>query len=224
MPVKRQKTTAHQTYKNNLGERLPSVSSIVALLDDDKSGAMAHVAWKYGIEGKDYREIWAKKRDAGTLCHYYIDCWNLHVAPDIDYVNEFSERVIFKAHNGFASYVEWAELNVAEVIASEGSFVDEDMGYGGTIDMVYRSTDKQIVLTDHKTGRIYSTSRIQVAAYDHLWAVNRKQQIDSRIILQIDNDDAMVSVIRLPDLAPYFRIFEHLLNIYRLQKQLRGEK
>ena len=214
------KTKAHGKYRNKLGEIVPGVTTIVGLYDDGKSGALAHAAWKIGIEGNDYREVWNKKRDAGTLCHYFIDCDNKGIELDKEYVNEFPQDVIGKAETGFLGYLDWKKLNVSEVLASEIPLVDEELGYGGMLDMPYINKQGKFIIADHKTGRVYDSMKIQFAAYGNLWLVNKGNLPDGKEILQIDNEEGLVTVIPIGDSTLYFELFKHLLRVYQIQKEV----
>lgn len=217
------KSRAHTIYRKSDGTRIPGTTTIINLLDDGKSGAFAHVAWKYGMEGINYKEVWGKKRDTGTLCHYYIECKNKGTELDAAYLEEFSKDVIGKAETGFLGYLDWERINVKQILGAEIQLVDEELGYGGTIDIPYINMQNKVVLGDYKTGKVYDTTRLQIAAYENLWQVNRKEPLEGKQIIQIDSENGLITAIPIGDLTREFEMFKHLLAIYNLQKQLRKE-
>ena len=218
------KSRTHTIYKKVDGTKVPGVTTVIGLYDDGKSGAFAHAAWKLGIAGIDYKEVWGKKRDTGTLCHYYIECDNKENEPDKAYLEEFPQDIIDKAETGFLGYLDWTKANVKQVLGSEVQLVDNELGYGGTIDMPYVNTQNKVILGDYKTGKIYDTARLQIAAYENLWLVNNREPLQGKQIIQINSDDGLITAIPIGDLTREFELFKHLLAIYNLQKELRREK
>lgn len=65
------KTKIHTVYKTADGKRVPSVTTILGILNKP---ALLDWAWRMGCEGQDYKAVRDNAGDIGTLAHYLILC------------------------------------------------------------------------------------------------------------------------------------------------------
>jgi len=208
------KTKIHTIYKTKEGKRVPSVTTILGILNKP---ALLHWAWQLGVDGLDYREVRDQAADIGTLGHYLIMCHLKGQKPD---TAGYSPQDLDKAETCLIKYWDWEKENPIEPILVEQILVSEQYGYGGTIDCLAK-LNGNLMLIDHKTGRaIYDEMFLQLAAYKQLLA-EHGYFITSARILRIGRDENEGFEVReAGDLNKHFAIFCHCLEIYKLQSEL----
>lgn len=214
------KTRVHTVYKNKAGDRVPSVTTILGILNKP---ALIDWAWKCGLEGLDYKAVRDNAGDIGTLAHYLILCDIKGEKPD---TSEYSPADVNKAETCLLKYWEWRKTTPIKPLLAEYSLVSEQYKYGGTLDLFGQREDtKEFVLVDFKTGKaIYNEYFYQLAAYETLLAENGHSW-DKTMVLRIGRDEAEGFEVRdIGNLDKHFELFKHCLNIYRLQAELRKEK
>ncbi len=211
------KTKIHTVYKVASGDRVPSVTTILGILNKP---ALIDWAWKLGTEGIDYKAVRDNAADIGTLAHYLIMC---HLKGEKPETSEYSPADVDKAETCLIKFWEWEKLNPIEPIEVETSLISEEFRYGGTIDCFARRKDtNEKVLIDFKTGKaIYSEYFYQLAAYEHLLA-EHGQSWDKTMVLRIGRDESEGFEVRdIGNLERHFEVFKHCLAIYRLQAELK---
>lgn len=206
----------HTIYKNAEGKRLCGVTTILSILNKP-----ALVAWanRLGLDGIDSSKYVDESARIGTLIHYMVECDLTGQTPDMETYSPFE---VDKAENGILSFYEWKKAHIIIPIANELPLVSEQYQYGGTID-VYAEINGDIWLLDIKSGKaIYSDMLIQIAAYRQLLNENG-YPCERAKILRIGRDETEGFEERtLTSFDKYWQVFEHCLQIYRLQKEIGG--
>jgi len=211
------KTKIHTVYKTKSGERVPSVTTVLGILNKP---ALLEWAWKCGCEGLDYKAVRDNAADIGTLAHYLILCDIQNETPD---TSEYSAADISKAETCLLKYWEWKKVNPITPMFAERPLVSEQYRYGGTIDCFARRDDTgEFVLIDFKTSKaIYPEYFYQLAAYENLLG-EHGHRFDKTILLRIGRDEAEGFEVReAGNLDKHFELFKHCLEIYRLQKEVK---
>ena len=209
------KTDIHTVYKIKSGQRVPSVTTVLGILNKP---ALLNWAWQCGIEGKDYKLVRDNAADIGTLAHYLIMCHLKGKTPD---TSEYSAENINKAETCLIKYWEWEKENKIEPILVEESLVSEEYEFGGTIDCL-ALLNNQLILIDHKTGKaIYPEMAYQLAAYRQLLLENGHKVMGARILRIGKNEDEGFEQRIFGNLDKQWELFLHCLVIYNLQKELR---
>lgn len=206
------KTKAHTIYRLASGKVVPSVTTVLGILNKP---ALLQWAWQCGMDGLDYRSVRDNAADIGTLAHYLV---MMHLKGEKPDTSEYSAQDISQAETCFIKYLDWEKGNPIEPILVEEPLVSEKHGFGGTIDCLAR-LNGDLVLLDYKTGKaIYSEMASQLAAYRELLAENGHQIANARI-LRIGRDESEGFEERVMiDLSREWEIFRHCLEIYKLQK------
>jgi hypothetical protein len=209
------KTRVHTVYKNKAGERVPSVTTILGVLNKP---ALLDWAWKCGCEGLDYKAVRDNAADIGTIAHGLILA---HLTQSKFDTSEYSPADVAKAENCLIKYWDWEKANKVEPVLVESQMVSETYGFGGTIDCLARMNG-ELILIDHKTGKaIYSEMFYQLAAYRQLLK-EQGHEIKNARILRIGRDEVEGFEERvMVDLAKHFMVFLHCMGLYNLQKELR---
>jgi hypothetical protein len=209
---------AHQRYKTKDGIIVPSVTTIIGLLNKP---ALVPWANKLGLEGIDVKKYVDKLADVGTLAHQMILDYFKNVKMDF---SEYSPEVKDKAENSFLSFLEWVRSKKIIPTFIEKSGISEGWGFGGTFDF-YGVIDNVFTLIDFKTGSgIYPEMSIQLAAYKMLIEHNDENGVEQAMILRIPRtEDEKFEIKVWTNLDKQWEIFKRLLEIYQLQKEIKEE-
>jgi len=209
------KVKVHTVYKNADGKRLPSVTTILGILNKP---ALIHWAWDLGTQGLDYRSVRDDAAGVGTLAHYLIMCDLNGETPD---TSEYSAQDIDRAENCLIKYWDWKSQHNLQAKFTEHPLVSEKHGYGGTIDCI-AEVGGEIWLVDYKTGKaIYIEMIYQLAAYRELIR-EAGWEVDQCRILRIGRDDTEgFEEKQFTNLDKAFELFLHCKEIYNLKKEVK---
>lgn len=205
-------------YKDKAGNKLAGVTTVLNAWGGNK-GALMYWAWNCGIEGKDYKKVSQEAADIGTIAHEMVEA-DLH--DRIFDTSKYPPELVDKAENALLAWWEWRRLVDFQVVGTEISLVDEELGYGGTLDHVLIKGKR--VIADLKTSKaVYGEYWAQVAAYGNLWMKNFPDQPieGGYYILQIGKEDAGFSYHFKNNLDRYFEFFKNLLAAYKIAKELK---
>ena len=207
------KTKVHTVYKLSDGSRVPSVTTILGILNKP---ALLDWAWRCGCDGLDYKAVRDQAADIGTLAHYLILCYLKGETPD---TSEYSAQDITQAETCLIKYWDWEKENPIEPVLVEEVLVSERYGFGGTIDCLAK-LNGELILIDHKTGKgIYPEMFYQLAAYRALLDEHGHHIASARILrIGRDKNEGFEERV-MTDLSKQWQIFTHCLEIYRLQKE-----
>lgn len=217
MATAAQRTKIHTVYKDSTGKRLPSVTTVLGILNKP---ALMDWAWKCGLAGDDYKAVRDDAGNVGTLAHYLILCHLRNEKPDL---SQWPKDQIDRAENAFLSYLEWAKGHTVKPLLTEQPLVSDVMGFGGTIDCL-AELDGALVLIDHKSGKaIYRDMVYQLGAYWHLLQ-QAGRVVDHARILRISKvepeahqAETFEEKVYSPEaLAHGYDVFQHCLALYRL--------
>jgi len=211
------KTSVHTVYKTADGKRVPSVTTILNVLNKP---ALMHWAWQMGCEGKDYKKERDAKADIGTGIHNYI--LSHHKGEKAD-LSDYNSGEISQIENGFLKYLAWEkEHPIDEVVTVEEPMVSQIFKFGGTADLIAKSNGS-VILVDYKSGKaIYPEMAYQLAAYIKL-AEGLGYKIDNARILRVGRDETEGFEEKVyTSLDKQWKLFQHCLEIYNLQKEMKN--
>jgi len=212
------KAKVHTVYKLASGDRVPSVTTILGILNKP---ALLDWAWRCGCDGLDYKAVRDSAADIGTLAHYLVMCHLTGQEPD---TSEYSAQDIEQAETCLIKFWEWEKGREIKPILVETPLISERNRVGGTIDF-YGEVDGQKVLIDFKTGKaIYSEALIQVSTYKHLLEENGYQVNNVKILRIGRNEDEGFEERTIGKLDKQWELFLNCRNIYNLQKEIRRVK
>lgn len=206
-------------YKNANGESLPGVTTVISGNLGWSQNALMWWAWDQGTKGLNFRDTSQKACDIGSCAHAMVE-HDLH--GKVFDTAQYPKDVIEKAENAFMAWLDWCKLVDFKLVAAEISLIDEDMGYGGTLDQVL--IKGKLALSDIKTSKaIYPDHWIQLSAYKNLWEKNYpdKPLLSGYYILQINKEDGSFSYHHKIDLSHHWEAFQHLLALNKLKKILK---
>ena len=206
---------AHTRYYDESGKRLPGTTTILGVMS--KGYGLMKWYWQMGMKGIDVEKYVDKTANIGTLGHYLIECELKDEQPDLE---PFSNEEINAAENCLIKFYDWQEENELEVLGVEKTLVSEKHKYGGTIDL-YCKLNGEYTLVDLKTSKaIYDSHMIQLAAYKNLLEENDYKVEQVKILRIGRTDDEGFEVRTQEDLSTEWELFQNLINVYNLKKQL----
>lgn len=168
-------TKSHQTYKNQQGDVIPGVTTVLGLLEKPAIHSWIAKITKQGYDWTKYRD---DKGQVGTLAHIFILA---DLRGEKFDTSEYSKEQIDQAENSYLYYLDWAKGKKLEPILIETPLVSDTYQFGGTLDYYGRVND-EICLVDYKTGGIYKEAYIQTSAYVGL-IVEQGHPIPGKIII-----------------------------------------
>jgi len=158
----------------------PSVTSIL----DVYPKGFGFIQWLKDL-GASAEDVLRRAGDQGSKIHSAIDnavtglevCW-----ADGNGIANYTEEE-WKMIMRFKEF--WDKYK-PEVIINEVSMVSENLGYGGTVDLVCK-IDGKVWLIDYKSSNaIYTSHELQIAAYAEMWnEKNPHMQIEHTGILHL---------------------------------------
>lgn len=206
---------AHRRYKLADGKTIvPGATTITGLLNKPYLVTWAN---RLGLEGIDSTKYTDEAAKIGTLAHAMIQANLQNEELDRD---EYSPIQLDLAENAVLSFFEWKGRHTIEPIFCEVPFTSEKNRYGGTIDC-YCKLDGKPTLLDFKTGKaIYEEYFVQLAAYAELLR-EAGHPVEECRILRVGRDETEGFEERsVSDTRKWFDIFQNLLNVYYLKKDL----
>jgi hypothetical protein len=239
---------AHPTYRNANGDKLPSVTTILSRFKE--AGGLIHWAWQLGMEGKDYRQVRDAAADAGTIANLMVEADirgyrqpQIPVMPsfpvfemnsDKEWINNLTHYIEDykkweeekdkweKATKAFEAYKEWKSQTQLVSEYTEVSLTCECHQTGGTLDTILVQNKRS--MGDWKSSNaIYLEYLIQLAAYKHLWEVNRPDEpIEGGFhLLRFSKDNCDFTHHYWANLDEAWTAFEHMRELYELTKKLK---
>lgn len=161
--------------------------SVTTILDVFPKG-YGFIQWLKDL-GANADEVVKRSQEIGSNVHSAIDQYLQ--GEKITWVGENKEpQYSLEEWLMFLKFVEFWTKYKPRIIANEVSLVDEELGYGGTLDLVCEIKDGDfsgIWLIDYKSGHsIYKSHFIQLAAYKKLWnKISKESQINKMGIFHL---------------------------------------
>jgi hypothetical protein len=223
------KAKAHQRYyvtdpsgaKNKDGSTkkiiVPGATTVLGVMGKSSLTGWANRLGLEGIDSNKYRDEMA---DIGSCAHYLVECQLKGETPDLQH---FTAYQIKRAQHAFANWESWRKGKRIEPELIEGRLVSEKYRYGGTVDL-YGLVDGERTLIDFKTSEnIYLEHRVQTTSYVRLLIENGRP-VRKAIVIRLGRgiDDTLeVHYLGQEILPLYWKLFEHCLDIYELQKAIK---
>lgn len=208
LPVK-----VRRRYRLEDGTAVPGVTTVTGLLSKP---SLVRWANKLGLEGIDSSLVTEQSARIGTLTHAMIRASLLGEAFDPELADPGELR---QAEDAFRCFLRWREGHSLRPVLCEASLVSSELRYGGTPDC-YCILDGEPVLLDFKTGkRIYDEYFVQLAAYARLLREQGYPVRELRV-LRLGRAEEDCEERSVTEQEAWFHLFENLLSIYYLRKDL----
>ena len=208
------KAKAHVVYKLADGTRVPGTTTITGLLNKP---ALVKWANNLGLEGIDSSKYVDAAASVGTLAHEMCEAYLRKERLDL---SQYSPDDVTRARRAFRKFIGWTKGKRIEPLLLEEPLVSEKHQFGGTIDIL-ANVNGTPTLIDLKTSKaLYPEHLLQVAAYDQLLVDNGYWSSEVYILRIGRVEDEGFEYRRVDRLRRRWRVFSHLLEVYRLQKEL----
>lgn len=211
------RTKAHQQYICQDGpfasQEVPGVTTVLGILNKP---ALVPWAWGLGMKGLDYRKVRDQAADIGSIAHLMIEA---DIKGETFDPSEYAPADVSKAENSYLAWLDWRKGNIVDILHSELQLVDDQMGFGGTIDCIAQHNG-ECWLIDVKTGKaVYDEMIAQVAAYQYLY----KQPLAQVHIIRLDKEDGSFADHQISQrkLLAGWDLFVGALRCYRALKELK---
>lgn len=208
-----------QPYKTDNGKRVPGVTTILSSNLGWDSQMLVAWARKIAMAGGDPNVVRDQAADTGTLAHYIVEC-SVNKTP-LEIEKHYSPEQKAMAMNAAKGFKAWKQKYNPEFVISELSIVHQELGFGGTIDLISK-IDGHLVINDLKTNNHVSPKMaIQVSAYKKLYEYHTGETVDWCEIIQLNKEAPEYSLYRFDNetLELGWQAFEMLLKLHKMKKQ-----
>lgn len=212
------KTKDRRDYGRIGRRKRPGVTDICDLFGDGTDGLVywgarigAECAYDDCLAGGSRDEVTAraarahiKVRDEaagiGILAHALVEIFlRTGVEPVPGFFDEPDDEHMRRARVAFRKFHAWwtgEGQRTYELLDVEMPLIDEEMGYGGTLDLLLRRRrDGATILGDLKTGKaLYGKTVVQLGGYAGLLARKRSIRVDEAIVIHAPVTERELSV------------------------------
>lgn len=213
-------STDHTTYRNNDGDVVPSVTTILKVISKEN---LIYWANNLGWQRKSVKTELDNSSEIGTLAHNFIEAILLN-----DDTNQKLLRIKIQnlpkylrdpIINSVISFKAWWNDNKDnfEIISCETEMACDT--YGGTADIIALYQGNLVIL-DLKTSKsFYYSMFLQLAAYVKMYKKMFKKEPKDAAILKLDKYNGNIAKIlwisELPgDLDFYYQSFKKALELF----------
>lgn len=210
---------AHASYYSTDGTELPSVTTIMKILNKP---AIAHWANSLGFKRISYKKELDRTALVGTIVHNIVekkirtDKKFLFKPVDEFDMNQLDYDSYIQANNAIISFNLWYQQNHEKlnVITTEKSMASDKYGFGGTLDMLAYYEGKLYIIDFKTSSKVHATMFLQLSAYIQL-AEENGYNIERVAILRLSKNCGVEFVEMSAKKAKrYFKVFLTLLDIY----------
>lgn len=119
---------------------------------------------------------------------------------------------------GFQAFRAWFDENVKEVLAIEEPRTNVKVGYGGTVDLVYRNQAGEACVLDYKTSknmRKYPKFARQLAACSKMYPELKFKRYQNMLISTTDAGQVKVIEHSKSDIADAWKTFQLIVKLWK---------
>ena len=208
------KFSDHSTYMNNDNEEVPSVTTILKILNKP---FIAKWANSLGWKRQSYDKVLEESANKGTFVHELLHEYLFKEGKEFDISNPDTVNFIYENINAFKDFLKEYDL---EPIWGEKSYSTDK--YGGTIDLLC-NLNKKLTILDFKTSkRFYSSHFIQLGAYIQLLE-KHDIFVDQVGICRIKDGEVNIKLIQRSDMEQYIELFNKLTDVFYMVYELNKE-
>lgn len=194
----------HTVYKNKYKEEVPSVTTILKLLNKP---ALQKWANSLGFRRMKLDDVLNSSASLGTLFHAGVESY-LQGLYFISCSKHYEEEYKLKLY--LNNFIEWKKTNQLDPIFMEKELVSEK--FGGTVDFYGIFNGKKTVL-DFKTSKThYSSMFLQLAAY--VIMVESEGYDVEQVAILCRNTKVSVKTMTREELEPYIDVFKILVEFF----------
>jgi ATP-dependent exoDNAse (exonuclease V) beta subunit len=208
------KYSEHSTYINKKEVEVPSVTTIIKLLNKP---FIAKWANSLGWKRQSYDKVLEESANKGTFVHETLHEYLFKEGKKFDLSNPEVLNFLYENLNTFKEFEK--EYDIKPIWGEKSFSLDK---FGGTVDL-YCELDNKYTILDFKTSkRFYSSHFIQLGAYIQLLEAN-DYKVEQVAILRIREGDYDIKIINREDMNDYIELFNRLVEVFYLVYELNEE-
>ena len=208
------KYSEHSTYINKKEVEVPSVTTIIKLLNKP---FIAKWANSLGWKRQSYDKVLEESANKGTFVHETLHEYLFKEGKKFDLSNPEVLNFLYENLNTFKEFEK--EYDIKPIWGEKSFSLDK---FGGTVDL-YCELDRKYTILDFKTSkRFYSSHFIQLGAYIQLLEAN-DYKVEQVAILRIREGEYDIKIINREDMNDYIELFNRLVEVFYLVYELNEE-
>ena len=208
------KYSEHSTYINKKEVEVPSVTTIIKLLNKP---FIAKWANSLGWKRQSYDKVLEESANKGTFVHETLHEYLFKEGKKFDLSNPEVLNFLYENLNTFKEFEK--DYDIKPIWGEKSFSLDK---FGGTVDL-YCELDNKYTILDFKTSkRFYSSHFIQLGAYIQLLEANN-YKVEQVAILRIREGDYDIKIINREDMNDYIELFNRLVEVFYLVYELNEE-
>jgi hypothetical protein len=209
----------HTNYINQYGEYVPSVTTILKVINKE---ALLSWANSLGWKRKSVKKELTYASNIGTYVHDTIEKIILNESYDASSIYELeTENERISALNALKSFKLWYSKHKDDL---EPLYIEKELvcdQFGGTADFIGLYKGKLIILDFKTSGNFYYTMFLQMAAYAYMYEKMTGEEIKDLIVLRLDKKHgekattlSLKKDVPQGDINFYTRSFFDVYNLY----------
>lgn len=208
------KYSDHSTYINKNDIEVPSVTTIIKLLNKP---FIAKWANSLGWKRQSYDKVLEESANKGTFVHEVLNAYIFRQGKKFNLSNPEVMNFLYETIDIFKDF---EKSNDFKPVWGEKSFSLEK--FGGTVDL-YCNLNGLDTIIDFKTSkRFYSSHFIQLGAYIQLLEAN-DYNVDQVGILRIRDGYSELKLLQRDEMEKYIELFNKLTDIFYIVYDLNKE-
>ena len=208
------KYSDHSTYINKYKEEVPSVTTILKILNKP---FIAKWANSLGWKRQSYDKVLEESAARGTFVHELLHEYLFKEGKEFDLSDPDKLNFLYENINAFKEFLKYNNLTP---IWGEKSFSTDT--YGGTIDLLCDVNGKKTIMDFKTSKRFYSSHFIQLGAYIQLLEYN-DIYVDQVGICRIKDGEVETKFIDRYDMDKYIELFNKLTDVFYIVYELNKE-
>ena len=208
------KYSDHSTYMNNNEVEVPSVTTIIKLLNKP---FIAKWANSLGWKRQSYDKVLEESANKGTFVHNVL---HEYLFKEGTKFNTSSQDLVNLIYETVMTMKDFQKDYTLEPIWGEKSLSSDK--FGGTVDL-YCKLDNKYTILDFKTSkRFYASHFIQLGAYIQLLE-EKGYEVEQVAILRVRDGEYDIKIIQREQMNEYIEIFNKLTELFYLVYELNNE-
>ena len=208
------KYSEHSTYINKKEVEVPSVTTIIKLLNKP---FIAKWANSLGWKRQSYDKVLEESANKGTFVHETLHEYLFKEGKKFDLSNPEVLNFLYENLNTFKEFEK--DYDIKPIWGEKSFSLDK---FGGTVDLYCELNNKYTILDFKTSKRFYSSHFIQLGAYIQLLEANN-YKVEQVAILRIREGDYDIKIINREDMNDYIELFNKLVEVFYLVYELNEE-
>lgn len=208
------KYSEHSTYINKKEVEVPSVTTIIKLLNKP---FIAKWANSLGWKRQSYDKVLEESANKGTFVHETLHEYLFKEGKKFDLSNPEVLNFLYENLNTFKEFEK--DYDIKPIWGEKSFSLDK---FGGTVDLYCELNNKYTILDFKTSKRFYSSHFIQLGAYIQLLEAN-DYKVEQVAILRIREGDYDIKIINREDMNDYIELFNKLVEVFYLVYELNEE-